>query len=72
MICLNFNIFSIVITARTNWRPLPTRLQMTAMYEQRKQTRPTRLPVTRSHTAMYEQQKQTRLPVTHLALHVGL
>ena len=70
MICLNFNIFSIVITARTNWRPLPTRLQMTVMYEQRKQTRPTRLPVTRSHTAMYEQRKQTRLPVTHLDLHV--
>ena len=72
MICLNLYIFSIVITARTNWRPLPTRLQMTAMYEQRKQTRPnvTHLPVTRSPTAMYEQRKQTRLPVTHLDLHV--
>ena len=70
MICLNLNIFSIGITARTNWRPLPTRLQMTSMYEQRKQTRPTHLPVTRSHTAMYEQRKQTRLPVTHLDLHV--
>ena len=41
-----------------------------SVYEQRKQTRPTHLPVTRSHTAMYEQRKQTRLPVTHLDLHV--
>ena len=57
MICLNFIIFSIVITARTKWQPLPTRLQMTAMYEQRKQTRPTRLPVT--HGAVWRAKTNT-------------